>query len=309
MCDRLAEAAHQRDVPILAHPQTAGYRNRSFHPVGRAAAAAWKTRPVSDQPVLIVDDAGGVRTLTLNRPDAYNSFNVELKETLLAELRRAADERTVRAVVVTGAGKAFGAGQDLREHASMLEADGDAPMNTVDAHFNPIARALITMPKPVIAAVNGTAAGAGASLAFACDLRIAVESAKFLLAFAGVGLSADTGASWTLPRLVGYGRAMEMMLLGQPVTAQEALRIGMINRVVPDGTALAAATELAAAMAAGPTAAYARIKEAMAAAAGADLEHALATENRTQAELAETVDHREAVRAFVAKRPPTFSGR
>lgn len=264
---------------------------------------------VSDQPVLIVDNAGGVRTLTLNRPDAYNSFTVELKESLLAELHRAATEPTVRAVVITGAGKAFGAGQDLREHVAVLDADGDAPMNTVHAHFNPIVRALTTMPKPVIAAVNGTAAGAGASLAFACDLRIAAESAKFLLAFAGVGLSADTGASWTLPRLVGYGRAMEMMLLGQPVTAQEALRIGMVNRVVPDGTALTAATELAASMAAGPTAAYARIKEAMVAAAGADLEHALATEDRTQAELAQTADHREAARAFVAKRPPSFSGR
>ncbi|HEY3261332.1 MAG TPA: enoyl-CoA hydratase-related protein [Pseudonocardiaceae bacterium] len=262
-----------------------------------------------DQPVLLVDDAGGVRTLTLNRPDAYNSFTAELKETLLAELRWAAGEPTVRAVVITGAGRAFSAGQDLREHVEVLNADGDAPMRTVDEHYNPLVRALTTMPKPVIAAVNGTAAGAGASLAFACDLRIAAESAKFLLAFAGVGLSADTGASWTLPRLVGYGRAMEMMLLGQPVTAPEALRIGMVNRVVPDGTALAAASELAVSLAAGPTTAYARIKEAMLAAAGAELEQALAIESRSQAELAQTADHREAVQAFVAKRPPSFSGR
>ena len=259
--------------------------------------------------MLLVDDAGGVRTLTLNRPDAYNSLTAELKETLLAELRWAASEQSVRAVVITGAGRAFSAGQDLREHVEVLNADGDAPMRTVEEHYNPLVRALTTLPKPVIAAVNGTAAGAGASLAFACDLRIAAESAKFLLAFAGVGLSADTGASWTLPRLIGYGRAMELMMLGQPVTAEEALRIGMVNRVVPDGTALDAARELAATMAAGPTTAYAKIKEALQAAAGAELEHALATESRTQSELAQTADHREAVQAFVAKRPPTFTGR
>lgn len=264
---------------------------------------------MSDQPVLLIEDTKGVRTLTLNRPDAYNSFTTELKETLLAELRWAATDPAVRAIVLTGSGKAFSAGQDLREHIEVLNADAEQPMSTVDEHYNPLVRALTEMPKPVIAAVNGTAAGAGASLAFACDLRVVAESAKFLLAFAGVGLSADTAASWTLPRLVGYGRAMEMMLLGQPVTAQEALRIGMVNRVVPDGTALAAATELAATMATGPTMAFARIRAAMLAAAGADLEQALATESRTQSELARTQDHREAVQAFVTKRRPSFTGR
>ena len=264
---------------------------------------------MADQPVLLVDDADGVRVLTLNRPDAYNAFTTELKETLLAELRWAASEPSVRAVVITGAGRAFSAGQDLREHVEVLNADSNAPMSTVEEHYSPLVRALTTLPKPVIAGVNGTAAGAGASLAFACDLRVVAESAKFLLAFAGVGLSADTGASWTLPRLVGYGRAMEMMLLGQPVTAEEALRIGLVTRVVPDGKALDGALELATSMAAGPTTAYAKIKEAMLTAAGGDLDHALATESRTQAELAQTADHREAVQAFVAKRPPSFSGR
>jgi len=302
-------------VPILAHPWTARISEPIISPRVRVRAALvdiagpWKTRRVPDQPVLLVDDADGVRTLTMNRPDAYNSFTAELKETLLAELRWAAGEPAVRAVVITGAGRAFSAGQDLREHVEVLNADGDTPMSTVDEHYNPLVRALTTMPKPVIAAVNGTAAGAGASLAFACDLRIVAQSAKFLLAFAGVGLSADTGASWLLPRLIGYGRAMELMMLGQPVTADEALRIGMINRVVPDGAALSTAHELAATMAAGPTTAYAKIKEAMLAAAGADLEHALATESRTQSERAATADHREAVQAFVTKRPPTFTGR
>lgn len=263
---------------------------------------------VPDQPVLLADDADGVRTLTLNRPAAYNSFTVELKETLLAAVQAAGADDAVRAVVVTGAGKAFSAGQDLKEHIALMDAGDSAPMHTVDRHYSPLVRALMTMPKPVIAAVNGTAAGAGASLSFACDLRIAAESAKFLLAFAGVGLSADTGASWTLPRLVGYGRAMEMMMLGAPVTADQALRTGMVNRVVADPAVLTEAIELAKRLAAGPTAAYARIKQALVTGVTGDLAQALATESRTQAELGATADHMEAVRAFVDKRQPTFTG-
>jgi 2-(1,2-epoxy-1,2-dihydrophenyl)acetyl-CoA isomerase len=263
---------------------------------------------VVDQPVLLAEDADGVRTLTLNRPDAFNSFNAELKETLLSELRWAAGESSVRAILLTGAGKAFSAGQDLREHIEALGAADGAPMRTVEEHYAPLVRAVLTMPKPVIAAVNGTAAGAGASLAFACDLRIAAESSKFLLAFAGVGLSADTAASWTLPRLVGYGRAMEMMLLGEPVTAADALQMGLVNRVVPDDAVVSSAIELATRLAAGPTTAYAKIKEALLAGASGDLEHALATEARTQAELGGTDDHLEAVEAFVSKRQPAFKG-
>lgn len=264
---------------------------------------------MTDQPVLLAEDADGVRVLTFNRPDAYNAFNVELKETLLSELRWAAAEESVRAIVLTGAGRAFCAGQDLKEHIAQLATPDGPQLRTVEEHYAPLVRAVLTMPKPVIAAVNGTAAGAGASLAFACDLRIAVESAKFILAFAGVGLSADTGASWTLPRLVGYGRAMEMMLLGEPVTAPDGLTMGMVNRVVADGTALEEATTLARRLAVGPTTAYAKIKEALLAGASGDVEHALATEARTQAELGATDDHLEAVQAFVTKRKPSFTGR
>ncbi|KAA2264044.1 enoyl-CoA hydratase [Solihabitans fulvus] len=259
--------------------------------------------------VLLIDDVDGVRTLTLNRPDAYNSLTVALKEDLLAALRDAAEDSSVRAVVLTGTGKAFCAGQDLREHVALLQAGDPAPLRTVDEHYNPTVRAITTMPKPVIAAVNGTAAGAGASLAYASDIRIAAQSAKFLMAFANVGLTADSGASWTLPRLIGYGRAMEMMLLAQPVGAEEALRIGMVNVVVPDEQVLATAQELAGRMAAGPTTAYAKIKEAMLAAAGEPLDGALDVEARTQAEAGVTADHREAVEAFVAKRKPEFTGR
>jgi 2-(1,2-epoxy-1,2-dihydrophenyl)acetyl-CoA isomerase len=261
---------------------------------------------VSD--VLLTEDTNGVRLLTLNRPDAFNSLNVALKERLIAALRDTAADDTVRAVVVTGAGRSFCAGQDLKEHVAHLESDDPAPLRTVEEHFNPMIRAVTTMPKPIIAAVNGSAAGAGASLAYACDLRIAAADAKFLMAFANVGLSADSGASWTLPRLIGYGRAMEMLLLAEPVAAEEALRIGMVNRVVAAGEAAGAAKELAERMAAGPTSAYARIKETMLAAAAEGLDEALAVESGAQAEAGQTADHREAVAAFVAKRNPNFTG-
>ncbi|NUT93913.1 MAG: enoyl-CoA hydratase [Saccharothrix sp.] len=259
--------------------------------------------PVSE---LLVDDADGVRTFTLNRPESYNSFTVALKEQLLAAVQETAADPSVRAVVLTGAGKAFCAGQDLKEHIALLEAGDPAPLNTVEQHYNPLVKAIVGMPKPVIAAVNGMAAGAGASLAYASDLRIAAASAKFLMAFANVGLTADSGASWTLPRLIGHGRAMEMMLLAQPVGAEEALRIGMVNQVVPDGEALSTAQALARKLAAGPTTAYAKIKEAMA--FSGELAAALDVEARTQAEAGATDDHREAVAAFVEKRAAQFKG-
>ncbi|MGH3437872.1 MAG: enoyl-CoA hydratase-related protein [Sciscionella sp.] len=262
--------------------------------------------------VLLSTDSEGVRTLTLNRPGAFNSLTVELKERLLDALRSAATADEVRAVVLTGAGKAFCAGQDLKEHIGFLTSEdpelSGAPLRTVSEHYNPLVRAISEMPKPVIAAVNGTAAGAGASLAFAADLRIAGASAKFLMAFANVGLSADSGASWTLPRLIGYGRAMEMMLLAKPVLAARALEIGMVSEVVDDAAVLDTAAGIAARMAAGPTTAYAKIKEAMRTAAGGTFEHALEVEGRTQNELGATADHREAVDAFVAKRQPNFTG-
>jgi 2-(1,2-epoxy-1,2-dihydrophenyl)acetyl-CoA isomerase len=264
---------------------------------------------VPTEPVLLIDDDQGVRTLTLNRPSAFNSLTRELKEDLLAALGAAAADDTVRAVVLTGAGRAFCAGQDLKEHIGLLQANDPAPLSTVERHYNPIVRALTELPKPVIAAVNGTAAGAGASFAYACDLRIAAESAKFLMAFAGVGLTADSGGSWTLPRLIGYGRAMEMMLLAKPVDAARALEVGMVTEVVADDAVLGTAQALAARLAAGPTTAYAKIKEALVTAAGADLATALDTENRTQREAGATADHRESVEAFVAKRTPVFTGK
>src|SRR6266540_566418 len=166
------------------------------------------------------------------------------------------------------------------------------PMQTVHLHYNPITLGVAGMPKPVVAAVNGMAAGAGASLSFAADFRIAGEGTSFLLAFAAVGLSADSGASWTLPRLVGHARATAMMLLAEPVKSAEALEMGLVNAVVPDDRVLATAHELAARLAAGPTLAYAAIKE-----------------DELQARCGATEDHRAATAAFLAKRPVTFHGR
>ncbi len=254
------------------------------------------------------DVADAVATITLDRPDALNALTVEVKVSLREALERAAGDEAVRAVVLTGAGRGFCVGQDLREHADTLAA-GDTDLDTVRTHFNPIVEAIAGMPKPVIAAVNGMAAGAGASLAFACDLRLAAESAGFLLAFARVGLGPDTGASWTLQRLVGYGRAMAMLMIAEPVNAGQALDMGLVSAVVPDADLPAAAAELAGRLAAGPTVAFAGIKEAMAVAATNDLSTALETEAVVQSRCGHTEDHRNATEAFLAKQKPTFQGR
>lgn len=253
------------------------------------------------------DVDGAVATVTLNRPDALNALTVEMKVSLREALDRAAADSAVRAVVLTGAGRGFCVGQDLREHADSLAA-GDTTLATVRDHYNPIVLALAEMPKPVIAAVNGAAAGAGASLAFACDFRLAADNASFMMAFARVGLGPDTGASWTLQRLVGYGRALAMLMLAEPVSAEQALEMGLVNGVVPADGLAAAAAELAAKLAAGPTAAYAGIKRALAAAAVSDLATALETEAGVQATCGQTADHRNATEAFLNKQQPVFSG-
>ncbi|WP_199433949.1 enoyl-CoA hydratase-related protein [Qaidamihabitans albus] len=264
---------------------------------------------MTTEDVLQLTDADGVRTLTLNRPKAYNSLTVELKERLLAALRDAAADPGVRAVVLTGSGKAFCAGQDLKEHVGMLRTGDKAPLSTVAEHYNPIVRTIVDMPKPVIAAVNGPAAGAGAAFAYAADLRIAAGSANFMMAFANVGLGPDSGASWTLQRLIGYGRATELMLLARTVDSTEALRIGLVSEVVTDEELPSRAHALAARLAAGPTLAYSKIKGVLATAAESTLEEALAAEGEAQGVLGATADHAEAVDAFVAKRTPDFTGK
>lgn len=259
--------------------------------------------------VLLLEHADGVATLTLNRPESMNSLSVELKQSLATAVDALARDEAVRAVVLTGSGRGFCVGQDLREHAAALEAGDPAPLDTVTLHYNPIVTALATMPKPVIAAVNGMAAGAGAGLAFACDFRIAARPAGFLLAFANVGLTLDSGVSWTLPRLIGAARATSLALLAEPISAEAALEMGLVNAVVDPDRLLPAAQELATRLAAGPTAAYAAIKESIAFGSTATLPEALAKEAELQTAMGRTADHRNATAAFVAKQQPVFTGR
>jgi 2-(1,2-epoxy-1,2-dihydrophenyl)acetyl-CoA isomerase len=262
---------------------------------------------VTDSVHWALDDA--VATITLNRPAARNSLTAEMKSALLSALQQAGTRSEVRAVLVTGAGPGFCAGQDLREHAGLLAGGTGEATDTVREHYNPIVLAIRSMPKPVIAAVNGVAAGAGAGLAFACDLRIAARGASFLMAFARVGLAADTGCSWTLQRLAGAGRAAELLMLAQPITAARALELGLVNSVVEDDELPAAAHSLAAQLAAGPTAAYAGIKAQLDYAAGHGLAESLDAEAEVQAALGRTEDHRAATLAFAQKQTATFQGR
>jgi 2-(1,2-epoxy-1,2-dihydrophenyl)acetyl-CoA isomerase len=259
--------------------------------------------------VLLIERNEGVATLTLNRPQSMNSLSVELKQALVSAVARVSHDESVRAVVLTGTGRGFCVGQDLREHVALLQAGDPAPLNTVTEHYNPIVMALASMPKPVIAAINGMAAGAGAGLAFACDFRIAAKTAGFLLAFANVGLTLDSGVSWTLPRLIGSARAISLALLAEPVTADAALEMGLVNAVVEPERVLPAAQELAARLAAGPTAAYAAIKASIAYAASSTLADSLAREAELQTAMGQTQDHHTATAAFVAKQKPVFTGR
>jgi 2-(1,2-epoxy-1,2-dihydrophenyl)acetyl-CoA isomerase len=251
---------------------------------------------------------GAVATITLNRPEARNALTIEMKTALLAALRQAQGAAEVRAVIITGAGPGFCTGQDLREHAEILAA-GETATDTVRLHYNPIIMTIATMPKPVIAAVNGIAAGAGAALALACDFRIAARQASLLMAFARVGLGADSGASWTLQRLAGSGRAAELLMLAEPLEATRALEYGLVTSVVDAAELPAAARGLADRLAAGPTVAYAAIKEALCYAAGHSLAESLEKEALLQAVAGRTADHRAATLAFTRKQQPGFEGK
>ncbi|MFI7076182.1 enoyl-CoA hydratase/isomerase family protein [Micromonospora sp. NPDC049903] len=259
---------------------------------------------------LLVDRTDAVATLTLNRPTAMNALDVALKEALRDTLAELEADRGVRAVVLAGAGGNFCAGQDLREHVTTLQEGAGRPLDTVALHYNPIAARLANLAKPVVAAVRGMAAGAGASLAFLADFRVGGPSTSFLMAFAKVGLAADTGASWTLPRLVGHAKAVELLMLAEPVRADEAARLGLLNRLLDDDEqVLATAQELATRLAAGPTVAYGAIKRQLSVADAGTLADALAAEAKAQAICGGTADHRAATLAFVNKQKPVFEGR
>lgn len=249
-----------------------------------------------------------VATVTLNRSEAMNALDLATKESLLTALRAVADDPQVRAVVLTGSGRAFCVGQDLNELKDGLAADADGFWDTVRDHYSPVVTLIATMPKPVVAALNGVAAGAGAAFAFAADHRIASTKASINLAFAGIGLSADSGATWTLPRLVGVARAKQLLLRPRTVGAAECLELGLVDEVVNPEGLHAAATDLAREFASGPTQAYAAIREALVWSGSHDLADSLAHEEELMRRTGTTTDHRQAVEAFLDKRRPEFTG-
>lgn len=256
---------------------------------------------------VLYEVADGLATVTLNRPEAMNALDTATKVALRDALQSAGADPAVRAVLLTGNGRAFCVGQDLKEHVATLEAGGG--MATVADHYNPIALAIATMPKPVVAGVNGVAAGAGAGFAFAADYRVVADTASFNTAFSAVALSTDSGMSWSLPRLVGHSRASDLLLFPRAVPAAEAAELGIANRVVPAADLPAEALAAARSLAAGPTLAYASIKAALAFSATHSLPAALDREAEHQTAAGASADHREGVSAFLARRPPVYTGR
>jgi 2-(1,2-epoxy-1,2-dihydrophenyl)acetyl-CoA isomerase len=248
----------------------------------------------------------GVLVLTLNRPDVLNAVNEQLGSELSEALRLVERAEDVRCVVLTGAGRGFCAGQDLRDRAGVGEV---SYADSLRRRYNPIVLRLRTMEKPVIAAVNGVAAGAGCNLALAADLRIASDQATFIEVFSRVGLIPDSGGTFLLPRLVGLGKALELAYTAEPVNAQEALRIGLVNRVVPHDQLMAVTLDLARRLAGGPTRGFGLTKRGFNRALATSLDEALEYEAHLQGIAGRSSDHREGVAAFLEKRQPRFEGR
>ncbi|HET6781223.1 MAG TPA: enoyl-CoA hydratase-related protein [bacterium] len=254
---------------------------------------------------IIVEKADGVMTLTLNRPDVLNAFNDTMSAEMQEVLRDAERDASVRAIMITGAGRGFCSGQDLRDRV------GTSSFSFVESlrrRYNPIIAKLISIEKPVLAAVNGVAAGAGCSLALACDLRIASDGASFIEVFARVGLVPDSGSTYLLPRLVGLGKAFELCYLAEPLSAADAERIGLVNWIVSVDQLLEKARAIAARLSAGPTKAYGLIKRALYHNLYSDVETALDYEALTQEAAGRSADHREGVAAFLEKRTARFTG-
>lgn len=260
---------------------------------------------------LLYEVTDGVLTLTLNRPDNLNSFNDEMSFELQKALKEAEKDKAVRCIILTGAGRGFSAGQDLKARSIQAENGGRPHLGeSIRKRYAPIVSKLRNMEKPVIAVINGVAAGAGASIAFACDMRFAAKDAKFIQAFVKVGLVPDSGACWLLPRLIGYGRALDLALTGDAIDAQKAYEWGLVNCVKESPEdAMAAARELAARLAQGPTYAIGLIKRAMNKAMTLDFDSYMEYEAQTQEIAGRTDDYLEGVAAFTEKRQPQFAGK
>lgn len=257
-------------------------------------------------PAILSTMVEGVRVLTLHRPEKFNSFNREMALLLQQELDLAAADPQVRSVLITGEGKAFCAGQDLSE---AIDPAGPGIQAIVREQYNPLVEKIRAMEKPVIAAVNGVAAGAGANLAFACDLVISAESASFIQAFSKIGLVPDTGGTFFLPRMIGFQRAMALMMLGDKISAADALSLGMLYKVVPDANLREDAMKVALQLAAMPTRALAFTKLLLNQSMSNTLQQQLVAEEKYQAAAGETDDYREGVKAFLEKRKPEFKGK
>jgi 2-(1,2-epoxy-1,2-dihydrophenyl)acetyl-CoA isomerase len=261
-------------------------------------------------PLVLVADAGPVRTLTLNRPAALNSFTGAMHAELREALDAAAADVRVRALILTGAGRGFCAGQDLNDPGMAPGADDKVDIGAViEANYKPLAQRIQAMPVPVIAAVNGVAAGAGANLALGCDLVVAARSASFIQAFSKIGLIPDCGGTWLLPRLLGRGRALGLALTGEKLPADEAARLGLIWQCVDDSALMDTCMALATRLAAMPVKALAATRQALDAASQMSLDQALDLEARMQRELGRQDDFAEGVAAFQQKRPPQFKDR
>ncbi|MGO4728041.1 MULTISPECIES: 2-(1,2-epoxy-1,2-dihydrophenyl)acetyl-CoA isomerase PaaG [unclassified Inquilinus] len=258
------------------------------------------------EPTVLVDRRDGWRVLTLNRPDRLNAFTEEMHRALAAALAEIEADAGCRAVLLTGAGRGFCAGQDLSDRAT----SGQAPDlgATLDGLYNPLIRRLRALPKPVVCAVNGVAAGAGANIALACDIVLAARSAKFIQSFARIGLVPDSGGTHALPRLVGAARARGLALLAEPLPADKAADWGLIWKAVDDADLMAEAAALTAHLATQPTHGLALIKQALDASSGNSLDQQLDLERDLQRGAGQTADYAEGVRAFIEKRPAKFTG-
>lgn len=255
------------------------------------------------------EERNGVGVVTLDRPDVLNAFDDELGFATLEAVQEASGDSSIRCIVITGAGRAFSSGEDLGALQSDYE-NGQAPPlgNTLTNRYNPLIRAIRGAPKPVLAAVNGVAAGAGASVALACDFRIASDKAKLVLAFIKAGLVPDSGAVWFLLRMCGASRTWHLAATGEPLSAEDAEACGIFHRVVPAGEFEDAWRSWAEELASGPTRAYALTKQLVDHAAAAPLDAQLDLEVRAQTEAGATADHLEGVQAFLGKRRPEFKG-
>ncbi len=266
------------------------------------------SEPVSE-PILLTSYSNGVFHLTLNRPDRLNSFTTALHESLFKELEVARDSEECRAVLLTGAGRGFCAGQDLSDR-DPTKMDGPPDLGaTLETYYNPLIRLIRAMPKPVVCAVNGVAAGAGANIALSCDIVLAAKSAKFIQAFCKIGRVPDSGGTWSLPNLVGEARAKALALTGEPVSAEKAAEWGMIWKAIADDALLTEATALAEKLASGPTVGLGMIKGAIQAAAVNSLDEQLDLERDLQRQAGRTPDYAEGVSAFLEKRAPVFAGK